>query len=78
MRENIGADLESYRWPAFEAILTQSMSLPVERRPVVLPEGDPRLSQWPDLAANAASWMQDAKRIAIGNHRQVLEDGSDK
>jgi hypothetical protein len=43
----------------------------------MLPEGDPRLSQWPTLAANSAEWMQDAKRISIGNYRQVLEDGPD-
>jgi hypothetical protein len=74
---DIGADPEACRWPAYEAILTQSVNWPADKRPVMLPEGDPRLSQWPVLAANAASWMQDAKRIAIGNYRQVLEDGPD-
>jgi hypothetical protein len=56
-------------------LLTQSMSLGTV---ILLPSGDPRLSEWPDLETNAATWMQDAKRIAIGNYRQVLEDGPDK
>jgi hypothetical protein len=41
----------------------------------MIPESDPRLSQWPDLAVKTAEWMQDASRIAVGSYRQVLEDG---
>jgi hypothetical protein len=75
---DISADSEYCRAPAYEAILLQSMSWPVDRHPILLPERDARLSHWPDLVANAAKWMQDAKRTAIGNCRQVLEDGPDK
>jgi hypothetical protein len=70
-------DPEQCRWPAYEEILTQSLRWSVDKRPIIVSEGDPRLSQWPTLAANSGKWMEDAKRIAIGNHRQVLEDGPD-
>jgi hypothetical protein len=55
----------------------QSLKWPIDKRPIMLPEGDPRLSQWPTLAAKSAEWMEDAKRIAVGSYRQVLEDGLD-
>jgi hypothetical protein len=69
---NIGVDPEESRWRACEAI-----SWPVGSRPITVPEGDPRLSQWPILAAKAGEWMVDAKRIAVAGYRQVLEDGQD-
>jgi hypothetical protein len=47
---DISADPEQSRWLAYEAILTQSVSWPVERRPTMLSEDDPRLAQWHILA----------------------------
>jgi hypothetical protein len=41
----------------------------------MLPEGDRRLSQSPELARNSEEWMQDANRIAVAGYKQVLEDG---
>jgi hypothetical protein len=43
----------------------------------MLPEDGPRLEQWSICAAEATEWMEDAKRIAVAGHRQVLEDGRD-
>jgi hypothetical protein len=63
------------RWPDYEAILMQSMTWKDDGRPIMLPEGDERLSQWHRLARNSEGWMEDAKRIAVAGYRQVLEDG---
>jgi hypothetical protein len=73
----IGLDPVQSRWLAYEAIFVQYLTWPEESRPVMLPEGDPRLSQWSISAAQAAKWMEDAKRIAVAGYRQVLEDGPD-
>jgi hypothetical protein len=76
--ENIGLDQEQIKWPAYEAIVTQSTCWPVECRSIMLPDGYSRLSQWPTLAARIGEWMEDAKRIAVAGYHQVLEDGPDK
>jgi hypothetical protein len=44
---DIGLDSEQCRWPAYEAILTPSLTWPVDKRSLILPEGDARLSRWP-------------------------------
>jgi hypothetical protein len=41
---NIGLDSVQSRWSAYEEILTQSMTWPEGSRPIMLPDGDPRLS----------------------------------
>jgi hypothetical protein len=74
---NIGIDPEQSRWPAYEAILTQSISGPIGSRAILLPEDYPRISQWPILEAKAEEWMEDAKRVSVAGSRQVLEDGRD-
>jgi hypothetical protein len=55
----------------------RSLTWPADKRPIMVPEGDPRLSRWSVLAANAVEWMEDAKRIAVAGYRQVREDGRD-
>jgi hypothetical protein len=74
----IGLDPTQSRWPACGAILTGSMSRPVDTRPAMLPEDSLQLGRWPELAAKATSWIGNAKRIAVAGYRQVLEDGPDK
>jgi hypothetical protein len=71
------SDPDQSRWTAYEPILTQSMTWRVGSRPMMLPEGDSRLSQSPELASKAGECMDDAKRIAVAGYRQVLEDGRD-
>jgi hypothetical protein len=73
----IGADLSQSRWPPYEAILMQSMTWPEGSRPIMLPEGDLRLSHSPILAVKAGEWMEDTKWIAVAGYRPVLEDGRD-
>jgi hypothetical protein len=41
---------------------------------MMLPEEDPRFSQWPELAHNSAEWMEDAKRISVAGYKQVHEN----
>jgi hypothetical protein len=36
-----------------------------------------RLESWPVLPQHVTEWIQDAKRVAVSCHRQVLEDGPD-
>jgi hypothetical protein len=38
----------------------------------MLPEGDCRLAQWQELAANSAEWMEDAKRVVVAGYKQVF------
>jgi hypothetical protein len=70
---DIGLDPVQRRLPAYEAILTQSMTWPEGSRPIMLPEDRTHLSQWPILASKAGKWMEDAKQIAVAGYRQVVE-----
>jgi hypothetical protein len=72
---NLGIDQNDSKWPAYEAILSQSMTCGDNCRPMMLPDGDERFSQWPELARNSEEWMEDTKRVAVAGYRQVLEDG---
>jgi hypothetical protein len=72
---NMGMDSQDSRWPAYEAILTQSTAWRDDCWPITLPEGEGRLSQWPELARNLGEWIEDAKRIAVSGYKHVLEDG---
>jgi hypothetical protein len=73
----IGSDPIQSRRPAYEAILIPSMTRPGGSRPIMLPEGYPRLSPWPIIALEAAECMEDAKRITVAGYRQVFEDDRD-
>jgi hypothetical protein len=72
-----GPDPEQCRWPAYNAIFRQASTSPDDRRPILLSEDDPRLSQRSISAGQAMEWMEDSKLMAIANYRQVLEDGPD-
>jgi hypothetical protein len=74
---NISMDPRDNRWPAYEMILEQSIEWDLGCRPIMLPEGDSRFAQWPELARNSREWMENAKRIAVAGCKQVLEDGPD-
>jgi hypothetical protein len=65
------------RWPAYEEILEQSLTWPVDCRPAMLPQDSKEPGKWPELDTYAHDWMEDAKRIAVAGYRQVLEDGPD-
>jgi hypothetical protein len=73
----IGLDPVQSRWRAYEAILNQWTTWPEDSRPIMLPEGDPRLFYCSISIARASEWMEDAKRIAVAGYKQVLEDGPD-
>jgi hypothetical protein len=74
---DLSLDPVESRRPAYEAILTQSISWPVTSRPIMLPAGDQRLSLWLPGDWNVFGWMLDARRIAVSGYWQVLEDGPD-
>jgi hypothetical protein len=40
-------------------------------------EDDPEISQMAGLSQNCARWMEDAKRVAIGNFKPTNEDGNE-
>jgi hypothetical protein len=61
---NIGRDSQDSRWSAYERILEQSFARDSVCRPIMLPEGDARLSQCHALAAKSEEWMEDTKRVA--------------
>jgi hypothetical protein len=46
----------------------------VSTTPVLLCETDPAIKAWPGLAEHVKEWMNIGELIAVGCHRQVLED----
>jgi hypothetical protein len=58
---NIEIDSQESRWPAYEAILTNSTAWDETRQPIILPEGEFRLARWPELAHDSEEWMWDGR-----------------
>jgi hypothetical protein len=54
---NIGLRPVESRWPTYEVILSRSIMWADHFRPIMLPEGGARLSQWPELARNSEEWL---------------------
>jgi hypothetical protein len=74
---NVGLDPTDSRWHTYEQILTEIQTWPSNCRPIIISEVDPTIGRMPGLAMHVEEWMEDAKRIAFGNHKQVLENGSE-
>jgi hypothetical protein len=64
-------------WSTYESVLNELETWPPDSRPLIVREDDPRLEQWSDTAGKYEEWLADAKIIAVGSYRLVLEDGPD-
>jgi hypothetical protein len=72
---NVGHDPVDSRWQIYEMVLNKIRTWPGCNCPVARCEEDLEIGRMPFLAMNVRKWTEDAKRIAVGHYRQVLEDG---
>jgi hypothetical protein len=72
---NIGLDMDGCHDIAYERIMSECQRWSETCRPLFLPDDSAAVRTWPALAEKVSNSMEEAKRIAVGGYKQVLENG---
>jgi hypothetical protein len=75
---NVGLDMSGGHDIAYAKIMEECSGWCADCRPIFVREGSEAIGNWPVLAEKVSIWMEDAKLIAVGGYKQVLEDGQDR
>jgi hypothetical protein len=62
---------------AYERIMQECSGWRDDCKPIFVREDSEAIGNWPVLAENVKIWMEDARLIAVGGYRRVLENGPD-
>jgi hypothetical protein len=75
---NVGLHLDGRHDIAYEKIMEECSGSCADCRPIFVREDSEAIGNWPVLADKVKIWMEDARLIAVGRYKQVLENGLDK
>jgi hypothetical protein len=74
---NVGFDMSGGHSIADEKIIAECRAWRDDFKPIFVQEDSEAIGNWPVLADKAKIWMEDAKKIAGGGYKRVLENGPD-
>jgi hypothetical protein len=75
--ENVGPDMDGGHDIAHEKITEGCPGWREDCRPIFLREDSEVIGNWPVFAEKVREWMEEARLIAVGGYKRVLENGPD-